>query len=38
MDSRVQESNIRQRDEVGIAATNHGFPATFIKDGQAAGQ
>lgn len=33
MDSRIQESNIRRRDEVGIAVTDHAFPAMFIKDG-----
>lgn len=32
MDSRVQE-NRRLRHEVGVAVTDHGFPATFIKDG-----
>ena len=37
MDSRIQESNIRQRDDVGIAVTDHGFPAAFIKDSLGSG-
>lgn len=32
MNSRVQE-NRRRRHEVGVAVTDRGFPATFIKDG-----
>lgn len=37
MDSRVQENNRRRRHEVGVAVTDHGFPATFIKDGLGSG-